>query len=246
MSRDNIYVIAKELCDSTLACLKACPVDSIFMFLDQKRPDDSFMYIDSDTCIGCGQCEPECPNNAIFHIMQLPDQYKNSILPNPPGPDERRRPDENEGGGGGGRDPKPDKKPWSHDQDRFKNKAKEVLDKYNTSKFKQAIDAAGIGDGIRSLSMEAMQTAIKNVGGELTKDVKILSKASPLGKIAFIGTVFDGIDTYVAFTDGEITNEDWVKAGTFVVGALGYVPGPVGIVATGISLGIAVYNSTHN
>ena len=34
------------------------------------------LYIDPETCIDCGACEPECPVEAIFEEDYLPDKWK--------------------------------------------------------------------------------------------------------------------------------------------------------------------------
>lgn len=41
-------------------CVEVCPVEAIT--IDQ---DKNIAIIDKDTCIGCGLCEPECPQNVI-------------------------------------------------------------------------------------------------------------------------------------------------------------------------------------
>ena len=43
------------------------------------------IYINSDDCINCGACEPECPNNAIYEggsVWTLGEnQYEDSTSP---------------------------------------------------------------------------------------------------------------------------------------------------------------------
>jgi ferredoxin len=41
-------------------CVVVCPVDSF-------REGDQMLYIDPESCIDCGACEPECPVEAIFY-----------------------------------------------------------------------------------------------------------------------------------------------------------------------------------
>ena len=67
-----------------------------------------------------------------------------------------------------------------------------------------------------------------------------------MGKVAAVGTVLQGVSTIVAFSDGEITNEDWTNLGLTLLGAAGFIPGPIGLIATGISVGIAIYDSQNN
>ncbi|MCG3173403.1 MAG: Ferredoxin [Myxococcota bacterium] len=51
------------------ACVLVCPVDCIYESDDQ-------LVINPNECIDCGACEPECPVDAIFDEVELPDQWK--------------------------------------------------------------------------------------------------------------------------------------------------------------------------
>ena len=51
------------------ACVDVCPVDCIYEGEDQ-------LYIHPDECIDCGACEPECPWNAIFEEVAVPEVFK--------------------------------------------------------------------------------------------------------------------------------------------------------------------------
>ena len=65
------------------ACASVCPVDCIHGPIDiegsggeiERDGRSSFpggqMYINPDTCINCGACEPECPVNAIYEDEDL-------------------------------------------------------------------------------------------------------------------------------------------------------------------------------
>jgi ferredoxin len=70
------YVIT-EPCVSTKdgACAEVCPTSSIHAASDQ-------YYIDPDTCIDCGACEPECPVQAIFPETQVPSKWASYINTN--------------------------------------------------------------------------------------------------------------------------------------------------------------------
>jgi ferredoxin len=46
-------------------CVEVCPVDCFW-------GDDEMLYIDPDTCIDCGACEPVCPVQAIYPLEELP------------------------------------------------------------------------------------------------------------------------------------------------------------------------------
>ena len=67
------YVIA-EPCVNVLdqSCVAVCPVDCIHFEEDVDR----MLYIDTDECIDCGACEPECPVNAIFTEESLPAEWQ--------------------------------------------------------------------------------------------------------------------------------------------------------------------------
>ncbi|MBI3962597.1 MAG: ferredoxin family protein, partial [Deinococcus sp.] len=34
------------------------------------------LYIDPDTCIDCGACEPACPVEAIFALDSVPEKWQ--------------------------------------------------------------------------------------------------------------------------------------------------------------------------
>ena len=50
------------------SCVDVCPVDCIYEGEDQ-------LYIHPDECIDCGACEPECPWQAIFEEVAVPDVF---------------------------------------------------------------------------------------------------------------------------------------------------------------------------
>jgi NAD-dependent dihydropyrimidine dehydrogenase PreA subunit len=72
------YVIA-EPCIGTkdTACVDACPVDCIH----PRKDETGFgavpqLYIDPESCIGCGLCVPVCPVAAIYSEEDLPSKWK--------------------------------------------------------------------------------------------------------------------------------------------------------------------------
>ncbi|MGN6367314.1 MAG: 4Fe-4S dicluster domain-containing protein [Phycisphaerae bacterium] len=76
-----IHVITEPCinCKDT-ACVAVCPVDCIHPRKDE--PDfhaASQLFIDPDTCIGCGLCVDECPPKAIFDEDDVPPQWKHFI-----------------------------------------------------------------------------------------------------------------------------------------------------------------------
>lgn len=56
-------------------CVVVCPVDAF-------REGEQMLYIDPDTCIDCGVCEPECPVTAIFTADDTPDKWRSFIEKN--------------------------------------------------------------------------------------------------------------------------------------------------------------------
>lgn len=75
------YVIAEPCvgtCDT--ACVHVCPVDAIHgpiaadTIASLPAPERARLqlYIDPESCICCGACEPECPVEAIFEEDMLP------------------------------------------------------------------------------------------------------------------------------------------------------------------------------
>ena len=69
------YIITR-LCRDCVdtGCVAVCPVDCIYEYTGGDR--DQFpnqLYIHPDECIDCGACEPECPWQAIFEEVAVPD-----------------------------------------------------------------------------------------------------------------------------------------------------------------------------
>ena len=78
------HVIA-EPCVGTkdTACVAVCPVDCIQP--TKGEPDfeaAEMLYIDPDTCIGCGLCVDECPVRAIFAQHDVPAEWAHFIEKN--------------------------------------------------------------------------------------------------------------------------------------------------------------------
>lgn len=67
-----VYVIAEPCIGvKDKACVAVCPVDCIHG--DEDSPQ---LYIDPNSCICCGACEPECPVEAIFEDDALPAEWR--------------------------------------------------------------------------------------------------------------------------------------------------------------------------
>ena len=59
------------------ACVDVCPVDCIHPTPEEDDFEEAEqLYIDPDTCIDCGACEPACPVTAIFPDEELPDEWE--------------------------------------------------------------------------------------------------------------------------------------------------------------------------
>ncbi len=59
------------------ACVDVCPVECIYAYTGEdaeKFPNQ--LYIDPDECIDCGACEPECPWEAIYEDVAVPEVFK--------------------------------------------------------------------------------------------------------------------------------------------------------------------------
>jgi ferredoxin len=71
------YIITR-LCRDCVdtACVAVCPVDCIYRYTGTDT--DTFpnqLYIHPEECIDCGACEPECPWQAIFEEVAVPETF---------------------------------------------------------------------------------------------------------------------------------------------------------------------------
>ncbi len=80
------YVICEpcvDVKDST--CVDICPCDSIRpnpMHESDDYEGVNQLFIDPETCIECGVCEPECPVEAIFFDEDVPEEWERFIEKN--------------------------------------------------------------------------------------------------------------------------------------------------------------------
>ena len=73
------YVIT-SMCKLAGDCVEVCPTESIhFVEDDAEWP---YYYINPDTCIDCGACAAECPNEAIFSEDEVPEEHFDDIQKN--------------------------------------------------------------------------------------------------------------------------------------------------------------------
>ena len=58
------------------SCVAVCPVECIHPTPDEPEfESEEQLYIDPETCIDCGACEPECPVEAIFEEEYVPEKW---------------------------------------------------------------------------------------------------------------------------------------------------------------------------
>lgn len=72
------YIITR-LCRDCIdtGCVAVCPVDCIYKYTgDDAEKYPNQLYIHPDECIDCGACEPECPWQAIFEEVAVPDVFE--------------------------------------------------------------------------------------------------------------------------------------------------------------------------
>ena len=63
------YVVTERCVECKYTdCAAVCPVEAFHELEDR-------LYINPDTCIDCDACVPECPVEAIFSDMSLPEEY---------------------------------------------------------------------------------------------------------------------------------------------------------------------------
>ena len=79
------YVITRLCRDcKDLGCVRVCPTDCIL----EHRPTSSVsdlpnqVFIDPDDCIDCNLCVPECPWEAIYPDIDVPDIFKPDVALN--------------------------------------------------------------------------------------------------------------------------------------------------------------------
>src|SRR5260370_42630326 len=67
------YVVCEPCRDCKYTdCVVVCPCDCFYH-------DDAMLYIDPETCIDCEACVPECPVEAIFRDMDVPNKWSDFV-----------------------------------------------------------------------------------------------------------------------------------------------------------------------
>ena len=72
------YIITR-LCRDCLdtGCVSVCPVDCIYSYKGADTTTyPTHHYTHRGECIDCGACEPECPWQAIFEEIAVPEVFK--------------------------------------------------------------------------------------------------------------------------------------------------------------------------
>jgi ferredoxin len=71
------YIVTR-LCRDCVdtGCVAVCPVDCIYEYTgSDKGSFPNQLYISPDECIDCGACEPECPWQAIYEEVAVPEVF---------------------------------------------------------------------------------------------------------------------------------------------------------------------------
>lgn len=70
------YVVTQPCFGCTyMDCAGICPVEAFHV-------SEEMLYINPDICIDCDACVPECPVEAIFADLHVPDMWKDFIALN--------------------------------------------------------------------------------------------------------------------------------------------------------------------
>ena len=67
------YVVCEPCQDCKYTdCVTVCPCECFYQ-------DERMLYIDPDQCIDCDCCVPECPVEAIFPEVSVPEQWRGFV-----------------------------------------------------------------------------------------------------------------------------------------------------------------------
>lgn len=217
---DNYACNACGVCEDT--CMTGALIyapDGQISIGGQTYYNDGYVRIDEFLCIYCGACEEACPEVAIK-------------IEYPP-----------EGGGFGGGEGG-EEGGWGGDPfSVWVSSAQFLLTAKNAAYFKSILDAGSLAADIQSLNHSAITALVTATGGTIESNVLQVSKS--LSRIAAVSAVYNGLTTIVAFSDGDITSDDWQQLGMTLLNVGGFIPGPIGVICTGINVGMAIYNISN-
>lgn len=58
------------------SCVPVCPCDCIHLGIVERNGQKyDQLFINPDSCIDCGLCEPECPVDAVFQDDEVPAEW---------------------------------------------------------------------------------------------------------------------------------------------------------------------------
>jgi ferredoxin len=70
------YVVTEPCLDCKYTdCVVVCPCECF-------REGDRMLYIFPDDCIDCGACLPECPTEAIYRDVDVPEKFRHYVALN--------------------------------------------------------------------------------------------------------------------------------------------------------------------
>jgi len=99
----------------------------------------------------------------------------------------------------------------------------------------------GLTASAQGLKTDALANIAENALGSADSSVRALSN---LGKgYGIVSVVSGGYNVYLAFSDGDISNQDVIDAVSLGFGVLSFASGPVGLAFGAISLGISIYST---
>jgi len=111
-------------------------------------------------------------------------------------------------------------------------------------KVNLAATALGITAGVQDLKATALTQLVESTTLSNATTVQNLTRYGKAWGI--VGVAVGGTQLYYAFSDGNISNSDVIDAVSVGLGIVGLVAsGPIGWIAGGVSLGLAVYNATN-
>ncbi|EDM37815.1 hypothetical protein PBAL39_15359 [Pedobacter sp. BAL39] len=105
--------------------------------------------------------------------------------------------------------------------------------------------STSLANSLQTLQHAAINQLITSTGGQpITGMMESIGKTG-LSKVVAVGAIYNGVKAVIAISDGNITSQDVYDAGKALLGGLSFVPGPVGLIANGISIGITLYEMSN-